>query len=81
MHDEVYIVEKNPLALSKPFDVERTNAFLLKHLFDVLCDGLVVACGSPGADEEVIGERADLAKFNDDGILCFLVECCFDSVG
>jgi len=41
---------------------------------------LIVAARSAGTDDEVIGERADIAKFDHDNIQRLLVEGGFKSV-
>ena len=79
--DEVDIVEEYPLAFGLSFDVQGAHTLFFKGFFDVFRNCLVVARRCPGADEEIIGERADLAKFDHDRVQRFLVECCFDGVG
>ena len=81
MNDEIDIVEKDPLAFRVSFDMQRANALFFERFFDVFGNGLVVARRCPGADEEIIGERADLTKFDNYSILGFFVERCFDGVG
>ena len=81
VNDEVHIIEEYPLAFGVSFDMQRPNAFALQRFFDMFGNGLVMACRSSGADEEIIGEGADSAEFDHNGILRFFVERCFNRVG
>ena len=77
MHNEIDIVEQNPLSLLVAFDMERTDTFLAEPLFNTFGDRLTVTAGGCGADYEVVGECANFIEIDDNDILRFLVECGF----
>ena len=81
VNNEIDIVQKDPFSFRMAFHVQWAHTLLLESLLDVICNGLIVTTRSSGADEEVVSEGTDFAQFEDDRILGFLVECCFDCFG
>src|SRR6266481_4545937 len=59
MHDEVDVIQKDPLAFDLSFDMQWPHARLLESFFDLFCNCLVMACRGSGANQEVIGEGAN----------------------
>src|SRR5207247_4193323 len=69
VHDEVDVIQKDPIAFRVPFDVQRPHTVFLKGFFDVVCNGLIVTRGGSGTNEKVIGEGANLDKLHRHRIL------------
>ena len=81
VNDEIDIVQKDPLPFGIAFDVQGSNALPLEYFFDVVCNRLSVPGRCAGTNEEVIGEGAQLAKFEHHRVKRLLVECCLDGFG
>src|SRR5215510_3068204 len=79
--DKVHVVEKDPFAFRKSFDVQRTHTAFLQFLFDVFSNCLILTRRSSGAEKKVIGEGADSSKLNHHGVLSLFVERRFYSFG
>ena len=74
MNHEINVVEKDPLTFFVSFNVKRSNSDLAELFIDAFSNGLIVAAGSAGANDEVIGERADLVEVENNNVLSLLVE-------
>ena len=74
MDDEIDVVQQDPFTFLVSFDVERTDSLFAESFVDAFCDRLIVPAGGAGADDEVVGERADVVEVDDDNILRLLVE-------
>src|SRR5262252_3606257 len=81
VNNKIDIIEKYPFAFRESLDVQSPHTGVFECFFDVFGDRLVVTCGSSRANEEIIGEGANLAEVKHHGVLSFLVECCLDGVG
>ena len=78
MNDEIDVVQKDPLAFSVSLDVQRPYGLSLQCLFNIISDGLIVTCRGSSTNQEIIGEGANIAKFDHHRVLRVLIECCFD---
>ena len=74
MDHEIDIIHQDPLAFGVTLDVERSCSEFAESFIDAFPNRLIVAARSAGTDDEVIGERADVAKFDHDNIQRLLVE-------
>ena len=75
MHDHIGEIHQHPLPATQAFDRERAYPALAQILFYSLRDTLDLAVRTPGADEEVISNRRNVADFQQDEIVRLLLEC------
>src|SRR5262245_27635702 len=61
VNDEVDVVQQNPLAFGVPLDVQRADTLFFESFFNMVRNGLIVACRGSGTNEEVIRERTNVA--------------------
>ena len=81
MNDEIDIVHQNPIAFAESFNMQRTDGLFFELFKDVVGDSLIVARGSAGANDKVIGKGADPRKIEPDEVLRLLIDRRFDGFG
>ena len=75
MHDNVEVVDDDPVGLALAGDAPGDQPLLLLELHqDLVVDALHLARVAAGGDHEVVRERAHLAHVEDDDVLGQLVQ-------
>jgi hypothetical protein len=62
MDDEIAVVHENPFGVIVPLETNRPFAARFQALSDAVADRLNLALVRAAAENEVVGERGDLAK-------------------
>jgi len=73
VYDERTVVQQNPIGgAAVAFATGVTNSHLSELLFDSVADGANLRMAETGADEEVVGEGAELAEIEESDVLGLL---------
>jgi hypothetical protein len=81
MNHEVDVIHQDPFAFGVSLNMEGAVSQFAESFIDAFPNRLIVAARRAGTDDEVIGERTNVAEFDDDNIQRLLVEGCFKSFG
>jgi hypothetical protein len=74
MHYHVPVVEKNPVAVIKPFNAQEFYPLFRKLVLDEFGDGLYLRCAFPGTDDKIIGYDGETGEIKDNRINGLLLE-------
>jgi hypothetical protein len=74
VHDDLHVIEHDPLARGKSVDGNRAHAMVaFEAALDFACDRFQVRLGGSGANHEKIGEGRDALEIENGDLLRFFI--------
>ena len=74
VHDEIDVIEQDPMRAFEAFDVPRLHAFFGEFVGDVIGNGAHLRVRGTGADHKVIRDAREFAQIDDFDVFGFLFE-------
>jgi len=74
MNDDIGKIHEHPVAALYPFDRERSDPFVDSILLEALRYALDLPVGTPGTNDEIVGNGCELMNVQDDQVAGFPIE-------